>query len=207
MPTENERKYVLRLNCETMMCEMAKNHLRIHQGYMMASKGMSLRLRKCQEGKVVIPRLPAPCPLFLEQAGEKPKHYMTFKCSCNGGANRVVEIEKKIDERDFNDLWPQCMNKLTKLRYVVRDEKKQVWEIDFFKTHDNTNYFALAEFEMPEGQTAPDFMPSFIKSNMLHEVSLTDCRFSSKLLGDVRYASDLYQSLEDKNNGVSLRSG
>jgi CYTH domain-containing protein len=161
----------------------------------MASKGMSLRLRKSQEGKIIFAHLPHSCAIFLDR-GNKAKHYMTFKCSCNGGANRVVEIEKKIDQRDFDDLWPQCMNKLRKLRYLVRDEAKQVWEIDFFKTHDNRNYFAMAELEMPEGQIEPEIIPSFIKNNLLHKVALTDCRFSSKLLGDVRYASDLYDSLE-----------
>jgi CYTH domain-containing protein len=87
------------------------------------------------------------------------------------------------------------MNKLEKIRYFIPDKKDQVWEVDFFKDHRNKTYFCLAEFEMPEGQLTPDFLPSYIKDNLIYEVALTDCRFASKLLADVRYASDLYETL------------
>jgi hypothetical protein len=33
MPTENERKYVLRLDCEQQICSLSTKHLRIIQGY------------------------------------------------------------------------------------------------------------------------------------------------------------------------------
>jgi CYTH domain-containing protein len=175
MPTENEIKFILEFkDTEERYQKLAESKTWILQGYLFSNKGTSLRLRKM-----------------------KNKYYLTLKSNVNG---RVVEIENQIDERDFNDLWPQCMNKLEKVRYVVRDKQNQSWEIDFFKDHNGVNYFALAELEMPEGQLAPALVPRFIKENLLFEVPLTDCRFASKLLADVRYANDLYKIIKDSSH-------
>lgn len=124
---------------------------------------------------------------------------MTFKTNVSG---RVIEIEKKIDERDFEDIWPQCLNKLEKTRYLVRDKGRHLWEIDYFRDHNSETYFAMAEFEMPEGKTKPDFMPKFVHDNLIYEVLLTDCRFSSKLIADVRYAKNLYRSLTNASTST-----
>jgi CYTH domain-containing protein len=175
MPTENELKFMLDYKgTEEKFAKIAESKILILQGYLFSSKGSSLRCRKA-----------------------KNKHYLTLKSNVN---NRVVEIEKQIDERDFNDLWTQCMNKLEKLRYNVPDKQGQIWEIDFFKDHTGNNYFCLAELEMPEGQLAPMFMPKFIKEDLLFEVPLTDCRFASKMLADIRYASDLYKLIKESTN-------
>ncbi len=48
---------------------------------------------------------------------------------------------------------------------------------------------------MPEGQLAPGVIPDFIKDNLIYEVDLTDNRFSSKLLADVRYATNIYKEI------------
>ena len=175
MPTENELKFMLEYkSTEEKFQKLAESKVLILQGYLFFSKGASLRCRKA-----------------------KNKYYLTFKSNVNG---RVVEIENQIDERDFNDLWLQCMNKLEKIRYLVPDQQGQIWEIDFFKDHNGINYFCLAELEMPEGQRTPKFMPKFIKENLVFEVPLTDCRFASKLLADIRYASDLYKLIKESTN-------
>ena len=177
MPTENEKKYVLKRDTEEDFKNRAVTKGFIWQGYLFSSKGSSVRLRKLQGCRV-----------------SKVTHYLTLKSSVNG---RVVEIENTINERDFNDLWTQCMNKLEKIRYVIPDKKEKIWEIDFFKDHNKENYFCLAEFEMPEDQLQPEFMPNWIKDILLYDVPLTDCRFSSKLLADVRYANDIYKELRN----------
>jgi CYTH domain-containing protein len=174
MPTENELKFVLNLDTEEKFHKLSESKIFILQGYLFSSKGTSLRCRKV-----------------------KNKHYLTLKSTVNG---RVVEIENQIDERDFNDLWTQCMNKLEKTRYLVPDKQGQIWEVDFFKDHNGINYFCLAELEMPEGQVSPAFMPKFIRENLIFEVPLTDCRFASKLLADIRYASDLYKLTKESTN-------
>lgn len=173
MPTENEKKYVLKLECEEEIHEIAEGVLRIRQGYLMASKGTSLRIRK-------------------SHSSPYHKFFLTFKSASN---SRVIEIEKKIDERDFNDLWLQTLNKLEKNRCFVHDSEDNIWEVDFFIDHNNETYFALAEFEMPEGQKEPEFIPDFIQRNLIYEVDLTDSRFSSKLLADVRYAKNILSNL------------
>lgn len=177
MPTENERKYVLKLALNPItFSDRVRTAYEIQQGYLMASKGMSLRLRSSMETDMDMSK----------------RFFMTYKCSTNG---RVVEIEKKIDRRDFDDLWPQCMNKLIKMRYEYAHQQL-VWEIDFFADHNGHNYFVMAEIELPEGVVQPPSLPRIISDNLVFEVPLTDCRFASKLLGDVRYAKELYEGLK-----------
>jgi hypothetical protein len=48
---------------------------------------------------------------------------------------------------------------------------------------------------MEEGRTKPDGIPKIIKDNLIYEVPLNDCGFSSKALADARYATDLYKNL------------
>lgn len=193
MPTENELKFVLNLDCEQQFVETVSKKYRIAQGYLLSSKGNSLRLRKSEIGKVFSVMNTF---IFHPQVKSDKNYSMTYKHSVN---NRVVEIESKLDERDFNDIWPSCMNKVYKIRHIVKDDAKQIWEIDFFKAHNNDTYFAMAEIELPERATAPVLIPKFIKNNLLFKVPLTDCRFASKLLGDVRYAIDLHESLGKKD--------
>lgn len=169
IPSENERKFALKLFTEEQFKKIAHQKVIISQGYLFASKGISIRCRKVENRKI--------------------SYYLTLKSGVNG---RVVEIENAIDERDFKDLWGQCMNKLEKIRYLIKDNADQIWEIDFFKDHYQKNYFCLAEIEMPEGQDRPKLIPYFIKENLLYEVPLTDCRFSSKLLADPRHAANIY---------------
>ena len=173
----------MNLKTEDKFKKIAHHKAIIHQGYLFASKGISLRCRKVES--------------------KKTSFYLTLKSSVGG---RCVEIENLIDERDFNDLWSQCMNKLEKIRYFIYD-KNNVWEVDFFKDHNQENYFCLAEFEIKEADAVlgamPIFhknIPNFIKEDLLHEVELTDCKFSSKLLADIRYATKLYNDIKESSN-------
>ncbi len=177
MPTENERKYVMNLDCENDVKVRANSRFLIHQGYLVASKGISLRVRSS---------------LRLGENSEE-RYYMTFKHTVKG---RVIEIEQRIDKRDFSDLWEVAMNKLVKVRYKTKDARKHTWEIDFFRDHHDHTYFVMAEHEMPEGQIEPAVMPSEVADNLVFTVPLTDTRFSSKLLADVRYAKSMYQDLK-----------
>lgn len=167
---------MLNLETEEKFKKLAHHKAKIYQGYLFTTKGMSLRCRKVEN--------------------KKTSFYLTLKSTVAG---RCVEIENPIDERDFNDLWTRCMNKLEKVRYYVYD-KDNLWEVDFFKDHNRENYFCLAEFEMEEGMLRPNFVPDFIKDCLIYEVELTDCRFSSKMLADIRYANDIYKDLKEPKN-------
>ena len=148
---------------------IAKEKQSIKQGYLSFSKGTSTRVRCITDGA-------------------KQKWSLTFKQKVG---DRVVEIEKKIDDRDGQDLWSVCIGKLEKDRYVVKDNNI-TWEVDFFKNGDQV-YFVLAEVELPEGAPRPEKVPKFLEPYLLYEVGLEDDRFSSKRLSDVEFATNLYR--------------
>lgn len=174
MPTENELKYVLKLDSEAQFEAIAKP-LHIWQGYPCALRGMTVRVRKIFDGS-------------------DTSFVFTYK---NNTGIRVIEIEQEIDERDYNDLWGQSLVRFEKVRYKYATPYKG-WEVDFFKDHDGKTYFAMAECEMPEGQTAPDKFPTLVKNNLVFAVPSLDERFSSKLLADPRYAKKLLEEIGPK---------
>jgi len=176
MPTENERKFVLDIASyvEKDFLKHSDSIRHIRQGYLFFSKGASLRVRET-----------------IEEEKSGVKHEICIK---QRAGSRVIEIEKKLDNRDFHDLWDISLNRLEKIRYNCV-WKGQLWEVDFFKNHEQQNYFAMAEHEMPEGQISPDFIPARIKEHLIFEVPLDDDRFSSKRIACVNHAKKLYESL------------
>lgn len=162
-----------------MIASEAKQKYEISQGYLIATRGITVRVRKS-------------IPIY--DNGNKGGYFFTLKANTNG---RCIEVENKLDKRDFQDLWAISLNKLEKIRYEI-PSGRHVWECDFFKDYKGETYIAVAEVEMPEGQLEPDSLPSFIKQNLLHKVSLTDTRFSNKLISDPRYATDLLNEILKK---------
>ena len=176
MPTENERKYVLRPDCLGSTEKIAKKSYKINQAYLIASKGISVRIRRQEKN-----------------TGDK-SHVFTLKSSVNG---RVVEIEKKIDVRDFKDLWKNAYCRVYKVRHVLNLDDER-WEVDFFLDPYDKIYFCVAEVEMPEGREFPNTYLPLLRDNLLYEVPLNDSRFSNKILGDVRYANELLKEIYDE---------
>lgn len=185
MPTENELKFVLNIESESQFAGMAKNKKEIRQGYLAFSKGISVRIRDTNSEKFEI-------------------------CMKHKVQNRVIEIEKVIDQRDFEDLWSVSVNRLEKIRYLVyfkdKDSEKHLWEVDAFKDHHHHTYFLMAEHEMPEEQESPSFIPDMIFDNLLFAVPKEDDRFASKRLADVRHAKKLNQQLSKEKSNVSTIS-
>jgi CYTH domain-containing protein len=175
VPTENERKFVINKKCEALVRKITDESYEISQGYLVSTKGVTLRLRKTSHNN-------------------KETYYFTLKSTVNG---RVIELEHEIDERDFHDLWQNSINKLEKIRYKIK-HKKLIWELDFFYDYKGELYFALAECELPEGVEKPETMPDIIKDNLIYEVPLDDSRFANKHLGDPRYCIDLMAELTRK---------
>lgn len=177
MPTEHEYKYVLSMNLleetnEVVLKNKCNRHLEIEQGYLAYSKGYSSRIRSVTESG-------------------KTKWFYTLKQKV---ADRVVEIEKKLDERDGNDLWAYCIGKLKKDRYVFKKFGTE-WELDLFK-YNGEVYFIMLEVELEENMPRPKTLPDFIKNYVLHEVDLSDDRFSNKRLGDVNYSKCIYKNFK-----------
>lgn len=172
-------KYLLQADSESKFSHhpALKEIRHIRQGYLGFSKGMSLRIRETNN----------------------ERYELTFKQKVN---NRVVEIEKKISSRDFEDLWSVAVNRLEKLRYDMYFHDGQggvhCWEVDAFKDHDHKTYVIIAEHEMDEGVDKPNFVPTLIQETLVYAVPRTDDRFASKKIADVKYAKKLYEATVKK---------
>jgi CYTH domain-containing protein len=172
MPIENERKYVLRLDApESDFWTQAPVTENIEQIYLMFNKKQSLRIRES---------------MLTENGWLQWKYKMTFKQDVN---KKTVEVETTLDRRDYELLGKNAILKFKKVRYHIEG-----WEVDFFKKNGKT-YFVQAEFEMPEGKKKPDKIPDLIQQNLIHVVKRGDGRFSSKKLGDHKYAQRLMNTL------------
>lgn len=119
------------------------------------------------------------------EGGDGTSHVFTYKCTVDG---QVVEIETAISARDFERLWSQRQQSLTKVRYSWPDGAFH-WDVDFFKCDDGSTYFAQAEVEMPEGETEPPPLPPLLAAHLLATVPAGDSRFASKYLTDQDHAA------------------
>ncbi len=166
MPIENERKYVISEDSEKSIASQAEKFIKIEQKYLAIEKGFSVRVR----------------------SSNNDSYCLTVKKNCAG---QCVEIETPISEDDFKRLWSTGSNKVSKIRYIY-----QGWEIDFFKTPIGKNYFAVAEIELFSWQKTPNFIPQLITDHLIFTVPIGDGRFSNKKLGNIKYASQLLESVK-----------
>jgi len=163
MPVENERKYVLKPDFDAGRLTGWTKHA-IRQAYL--DDGPRIR----QRGDDYI----FTYKKWVPQAGE------------------LVEIETAISEDDFNLLWPLCVQRIAKTRYVLMQDEVE-WVVDFLCDDQGQVYFVLAEAELPRGQAVPRHIPAEIESGILHSVAAADNRFTNKKLSDRVYAASLYQ--------------
>lgn len=178
MPTENERKYVL-VNEPFVLdtiAKQAKKILTIEQAYIQSGKHWNFRVRKT-----------------FGIHYDDPIYHATYKHKIDG---RVIEIQTKLDERDYRDLSKETISTIVhKTRYVIPAGALK-WEVDFFYASKRTQpYFVLAEIELPERVSRPPLIPNFISDHLILAVSEDDGRFSSKKLADSVYAIERYNEL------------
>jgi len=174
MPSENERKFVLRLDKEDCIKEVCGSSFHsIQQSYL--SGGARLR-ESCLNTNVG----------GIAHIGV-PVYHFCYKKFAN---KRLIEIETEISPRDFHDLNQDVICKLSKHRYEIIG-----WEVDFFLDSLGKTYFLMAEYEMDEDQFEPGFFPDIILTNLIYEVPLGDDDFSSKKLCDIAHASQIYKNL------------
>lgn len=169
MPVENEKKFVLKFNedCESNIAHAAERAIDIEQRYLGNDKGLSVRVRK-------------------STINGDSSYRMTVKQNVAG---ETIEIETIISRDDFGKLWSVASRGVEKRRYIYLG-----WEIDFFK-YKNSNYFSVAEIEMPPGKKAPDSIPALIDQHIIYNVKQGDSGFSNKLLGDIKHAQDLLKKI------------
>lgn len=164
MPIENERKYVLSDgdSLESRLAGMMAPQ-RIEQAYL----GACTRIR----------RINGLTCLFTH------KHRLADDSS--------VEIETPIEARLFDLLARDCARQLRKHRYRLPAGAVQ-WDVDFFKSDaDGTNYFAMAEAEMPVGMVQPPEIHPLLRPYLTFAVPRKDRRFTSFQLTDEAYARAL----------------
>jgi len=175
MPIENERKFVLRNDCELeKRLAQAPGVARslLVQAYLDAP---GLRIRT------------------IETNGQL-SHIFTYKRPVDG---QVVEIETEISPVDFERLWSQRRETLQKTRYSWTDGPFH-WDVDFFKTDDNRTYFTQAEVEMPEDQVEPPPLPPSLADHLLATAPAGDPRFASKRLANQAHAEKLLADIKSK---------
>ena len=175
MPIENERKFVLdddgKLEARLAKLPGVTCSL-VRQAYLDVP---GLRIRSMESGGGRI-------------------HLFTYKREVAG---QVVEIETEISGADFDRLWSQCRESLRKTRYAWADRQFH-WDVDFFKTEEGRTYFAMAEVEMPEEDTAPPPLAAELTAHFLADVPHRDSRFASKRLADHAFAEKLLADIRAK---------
>ncbi len=172
MPTENERKFVL------------KNDVELERRLAQAP-GISRSL-------IVQAYLDTPGVRIraIETGGEITRVF-TYKRPVDG---QVVEIETALDASDFARLWKLRRETLQKVRYSWPDGRFR-WDVDFFKTAEGCTYFALAEVEMPEHEKIPPPVPVSLKPYLLGLAPEGDPKYTSKRLSDQSHAEHLLQDI------------
>jgi CYTH domain-containing protein len=174
MPTENERKFVLRNDKELeRLLSQAPGVTRslIVQAYL-DTPGIRIRA--------------------IESDGEVVRVF-TFKRPVDG---QVVEIETELSAQDFARLWKLRQETLQKVRYSWPDGRFR-WDVDFFKTQDGSTYFALAEVEMPEHVRNPPPVPPRLAGYVLGLAPEGDPKYTSKRLSSQAHAEHLMQAIRD----------
>lgn len=172
MPTENERKFVLKNDSE-LEKRLAQapgiSRALIVQAYL-DTPGVRIRAIET-EGTV--------------------KRVFTFKRAVEG---QVVEIETDLDAADFARLWKLRRETLQKVRYSWPDGRFR-WDVDFFKTAEGSTYFALAEVEMPDYERVPPPVPACLRPYLLGLAPEGDPKFTSKRLADQPKAKELLHEI------------
>ena len=177
MVTENERKYIL-YNTTAIADHIigtAHKKLDLRQGYLIGTTSKQVRIRE------------------TIRTNKHNKYEMTVKFKT---PERLIEIETKIDKRDYDDLSLMVTSWLSKTRYIINNHNDK-WEIDlFFDRSTGNRYFIMAEIELPEGEIEPFILPDFISDNLLYEVPQhNNSTYSSKKLCDPIYALKTYKHL------------
>lgn len=164
MPIENERKFLITLDSQKVIKELAYEKQNIIQRYHKCKNELGIRLRK----------------LTID---DNEKYIFTYKIQIK---KDLLEIEKEITKEDFLLFWPSCKKEVIKTRY-----KYKGWDIDYFG--DKEIYFAMAEYELGVDEKKIK-IPQELKDIILYKVRKKDKSFSNKKLGNIKYAKSLYKN-------------
>ena len=110
----------------------------------------------------------------------------------------IEEFEMNITQEEFDRCYEYCVEKLKKIRFTIKDEYLNTWDIDFFYSREEL-YFAMAECEMNDPyKQYPDKILPIVEENCLYAVPRSETRkFSSRKLSDVEYAKKMLESIKN----------
>lgn len=171
---ENEIKYVLALESIDQLELLGEtNRLEIQQGY----DKNGVRFRK-----------------------QNDEYFFNYKLKTEIG---IDEFEMPITKEEFDRCYKICLEKLHKIRYTIKDEWNNTWDIDFMYNN-NELYFALAECELADAnELEPKELINFVKKYCLYAVPRSETKqFTSKKLIDTKYANNKLAKIKRKNNGT-----
>lgn len=121
--------------------------------------------------------------------GETTSYTFTYKLPLPTG--EVEEFEQIIDQACFERMYPLCDEVLIKDRYTIID-RDITWDIDFFRTKENTIYWIMAEAEMTPGMKVPDVLIPPVGDHLAYAVPRSETfRYTSRKLADHGYAKSL----------------
>lgn len=166
MPTENERKYVLKDPAAVLALWPRDDWSDIRQGY-----------------------LPGDARIRRRTRGGMSTDCFTYKITAAG---RLIEIETGLEARDFDDLWPLTTRRVHKLRTTVIDPAGLRWDIDLLLDDAGQFYWAMAECEMPEAMDAPPAILAALQPHVAYRVPRErQVEFSNARLSDPAHAASL----------------
>lgn len=183
MSIENERKYIISL--KPAFIPTLKNLLKgeiyfLSQGYL-----ENARVRSISKFNGSLDSLD---DLSLSSPNWTDKEYFFTWKQKRVKEPGLIEIETEIVPSDFNELFEQSSNRISKYRAKL-EGFGVTWDIDFlFQDNLSEHYITIAEAEMPEGWDVPSILPDFIKSHLIYLVPREDdYRWTNKKLSDVPY--------------------
>lgn len=166
MPTENERKYVLKDPAAVLALWRRADWSEIRQAYLPG--GTRIR-RQTTDGTIT--------------------DSFTYKITAAG---RLIEIETTLETRDFDHLWPLTTRRIHKLRHTVVDPAGLQWDIDLLLDDVGQFYWAMAECEMPETMDAPPAVLAALRPHVAYAVPRDrQAEFSNARLSDPAHAAAL----------------
>ncbi len=167
---ENELKYVLDLSGVSRVLLAADKIIEIKQGYLLRTPGKSARIRES---------------IYSDHTS----YEFTFKQKIAPGI--AVELDNSLSTEMYNKLSSHAVGWVRKTRAVISG-----WDVDIFRdSYDGKPYFLMAEIEMPENQKIPNALLPVVRDLLVHPVDRGDCRFSSRKLGDIKYAKKLLKKI------------
>lgn len=166
MPTENERKYVLKDPATVLALWPRADWSEIRQGY-----------------------LPGDARIRRQTTRGITTDSFTYKITAAG---RLIEIETALEARDFDHLWSLTTRRIHKLRHSVADPAGLQWDIDLLMDDAGDFYWAMAECEMPETMDAPPAVLAALQPHVVYVVPRErQTAFSNARLSDPAYAAAL----------------